>query len=146
MAKNLRDAVRQLGHVFADDIDIEEMMTTIEDTLKASWKTVDDEDTAEHKDISLELRQPSVSFEKAYYWSYKGRVLFRIKGNLIGLSPQSTLPGDQVFMLRNAHVPFILRTVSSGAYELVGEAYVHGLMEGQATHEATGQMSKIEIV
>jgi hypothetical protein len=42
--------------------------------------------------------------------------------------------GDEVWILAGADVPLILRpSASSGEeYRLVGEAYVHGIMQGEA--------------
>jgi hypothetical protein len=40
--------------------------------------------------------------------------------------------GDEVWMLRNALVPFILRKEEHGEnYTLIGEAYLHGFMQGE---------------
>lgn len=49
----------------------------------------------------------------------------------IGLGPQSMRPGDVICILSGGRVPFIVRAEGS-EFRLIGEAYVHGLMEGQA--------------
>lgn len=85
-------------------------------------------------------------FDSRFFRSYEGRRLFRTKEGFAGLCPESTKPGDEFFLLANAHVPFVLRSVSSGVYELVGEAYVHGFMKGQAFREVGRQMNRIEII
>jgi hypothetical protein len=42
------------------------------------------------------------------------------------------IPGDQVWVLENGRVPFVLRPVADGKnFELLGECYVHGVMDGQ---------------
>ena len=48
----------------------------------------------------------------------------------LGLGRSSTQPGDVVCVLRGGNVPFILRKKGDGYYELVGEAYMHGIMDG----------------
>lgn len=48
----------------------------------------------------------------------------------IGLGRACTQPGDVVCVLRGGNVPFVLRARGDGYYELVGEAYVHGIMDG----------------
>jgi hypothetical protein len=48
----------------------------------------------------------------------------------LGLGRNSTQRGDTVCVLRGGNVPFILRKKDDGYYELVGEAYVHGIMDG----------------
>jgi hypothetical protein len=50
----------------------------------------------------------------------------------IGLGPLSTEPSDQVWILQAAKVPFILRPMDKhGTFNLVGETYVHGFMNGE---------------
>lgn len=48
----------------------------------------------------------------------------------LGLGRNSMQPGDVVCVLRGGNVPFILRKKGDRYYELVGEAYVHGIMDG----------------
>ncbi len=65
------------------------------------------------------------------------RQLFRTKDDLLGFGPHPALGrtevGDQVWIIKDARVPFILRPVpGSDDFELVGESYVHGVMRGEA--------------
>ncbi|UJO16226.1 uncharacterized protein CLAFUR5_04851 [Fulvia fulva] len=60
----------------------------------------------------------------------KGRSFFITKQGDLGLGPWIAKPGDQCFVLRSARVPFVLRTVREGCWKLVGECYVHGIMNG----------------
>lgn len=47
------------------------------------------------------------------------------------LGPKIAQPGDQCYILQGANVPFFLRpSVSGNRFRLLGEAYVHGFMEG----------------
>ena len=60
------------------------------------------------------------------------RRLFRSVKGFLGLCPASSDVGDSVWVLPNARVPFILRPrKSTGHYELLGEAYLHGCMNGE---------------
>ena len=60
------------------------------------------------------------------------RVLFRTTEGDVGYGPVSSKPGDQVWVLENARIPFILRpTMTASSFEVVGECYVHGIMDGQ---------------
>jgi hypothetical protein len=45
---------------------------------------------------------------------------------------RTVLKGDIIWLLPDADVPFILRPLENGHYKLVGEAYVHGIMHGEA--------------
>ncbi|OCL09415.1 hypothetical protein AOQ84DRAFT_257225, partial [Glonium stellatum] len=68
-----------------------------------------------------------------------GRKMFRSKSDLLGMGPKSTQEGDEVWVLLGAKVPFVLRPVNGGKasrrYRLIGEAYVHGYMDGEALRE-----------
>jgi hypothetical protein len=54
----------------------------------------------------------------------------------LGLGRNSTQPGDIVCVLRGGNVPFILRRKGNGYYELVGEAYVHWIMDGSVARKS----------
>jgi hypothetical protein len=57
----------------------------------------------------------------------------------IAMVPQLSEPGDAICVIYGAQVPFVLRRVTDGLeeelgvrYLLVGECYVHGMMDGEA--------------
>ncbi|KAI0887360.1 heterokaryon incompatibility protein-domain-containing protein [Annulohypoxylon maeteangense] len=52
-----------------------------------------------------------------------------------GLCPPNTQAGDLICILYGCTVPVILREGPDGYMELVGEAYVHGQMDGEAMEE-----------
>lgn len=50
----------------------------------------------------------------------------------IGMVPTITRPGDVVCLLFGSAVPMVMRKCPSGdSYQLVGEAYIHGVMDGE---------------
>jgi hypothetical protein len=51
------------------------------------------------------------------------------------LGPRDARPGDVVCVLNGGNVPFLLRPVDDGCYRLVGECYVHELMDGKTTRD-----------
>ncbi|KAF2191920.1 putative heterokaryon incompatibility protein 6, OR allele, partial [Zopfia rhizophila CBS 207.26] len=53
------------------------------------------------------------------------------KGHLV-LSSEYVKRGDFVALIRGTQVPFILRRQSGGQYQVIGEAYVDGIMDGEA--------------
>ena len=59
------------------------------------------------------------------------RKFFTTTRGFIGLGPRSIRPGDSVCIFGGGRVPFLLRK-DGDHHRLVGESYVHGLMEGQA--------------
>jgi hypothetical protein len=61
-----------------------------------------------------------------------GRLPFiTTKGNLV-LSSEFVRRGDLVTLMRGAQVPFILRRQTDDKYQLISEAYVDGIMDGEA--------------
>ncbi|KAI0168664.1 heterokaryon incompatibility protein-domain-containing protein [Pestalotiopsis sp. NC0098] len=64
------------------------------------------------------------------------RSLFYTESGLCGLGPPSIGgdEGDIVSILCGSHMPIILRPVENG-YKVIGEAYVHGIMYGEASRD-----------
>jgi hypothetical protein len=60
-----------------------------------------------------------------------GRQVFVTSESSIGLGPISMQANDIVVVLRGGVLPFILRKVSR-FYQLIGPAYVHDIMDGEA--------------
>lgn len=59
------------------------------------------------------------------------RRLARTQGNLLAVVPASTRPGDGIWAIPGLQTPFVLREYGLSSFELVGEAYVHGIMNGE---------------
>ncbi|KAJ4351201.1 uncharacterized protein N0V89_006540 [Didymosphaeria variabile] len=49
----------------------------------------------------------------------------------IGLGPSCAEPGDEVYIFMGAQVLFVMRRCGENAVKLLGEAYVHGIMDGE---------------
>jgi hypothetical protein len=49
----------------------------------------------------------------------------------VGLSPMHVIPGDVICVFLGGRTPYILRQREDSNYDLVGEAYVHGIMYGE---------------
>jgi hypothetical protein len=61
-----------------------------------------------------------------------GRVLAMISRKFIGILPNDAVMGDVIAVFKGGRTPFVLRRVAdTEEYELVGECYVHGIMDGQ---------------
>jgi hypothetical protein len=61
-----------------------------------------------------------------------GRAFFKTYEGHIALGPRAAQPDDQVCVLLGCQVPLILRPSPGGRYQVVGECYVHGYMNGEA--------------
>jgi len=62
------------------------------------------------------------------------RSYFFTTDGCLGMGPPETLPGDFIAILCGGDVPFCIRAmedVPHGHYKLVGDVYVHGLMDGE---------------
>ena len=49
----------------------------------------------------------------------------------VGLAPARAEPGDCICIIFGSPVPYILRASTEGKFVLIGEAYVHGIMDGE---------------
>jgi hypothetical protein len=70
--------------------------------------------------------------------AWGNRLLFRTERGHIGLGPKALQPGDSVWVLSGGRSLFILRQIDTNdesRYRLVGEAYVHGVMYGEAVKD-----------
>lgn len=68
-----------------------------------------------------------------------------IVSNRIGLGPIEAQVGDSVCIFRGAGVPYVVRRQATGKCKLVGEAYVDGVMDGEAVAAAPA-FETIELV
>jgi hypothetical protein len=57
--------------------------------------------------------------------------LFKTDTGLLGIAHRSLEVGDKVFVLMGADMPFVLRPLGGNYYSFGGEAYVHGIMDGE---------------
>lgn len=84
--------------------------------------------------------------ESSFWAAYSGRRLFRTKTGLYGISNQALQNGDGVWILAGAETPFILRNRDGNEWLVVGEAYIHGVMEGEATKDLPDSLSNVFLV
>ena len=83
-------------------------------------------------------------FAMALQEAQRGRRFVLLRGGMLALVPSDAEPGDHVLLLEGARVPFVVRSVvsgpeatqveaghDSGTFKLVGDCYVHGIMDGE---------------
>ena len=67
------------------------------------------------------------------------RRLFTTESGFLGLGLRGVEPGDQVWLLTDAHTPFLLRPVAnSDTFALVGECFMLDFMQGEMLYENWG--------
>lgn len=59
------------------------------------------------------------------------RKYFVSKEGYLGLGPGATTPEDLIVILFGLDMPFILRPAGDGRYRIIGESYLHGIMDGE---------------
>lgn len=60
------------------------------------------------------------------------RRLYITRKGYLGLGPRSMQVGDEVWLICDAKVPFVLRPLPNDTkYSLMGESYLHGFMHGE---------------
>lgn len=58
------------------------------------------------------------------------RTFFTTKDNYMGVGPRRMISTDRIALIAGLQLPFIVRK-SGDAYNLIGPAYVHGIMKGE---------------
>ncbi|KAK2768178.1 hypothetical protein FQN54_000030 [Arachnomyces sp. PD_36] len=90
------------------------------------------------------------SFFAAMSMRYANRRLYITNEKYIGLGPISLKAGDSVWIIPGAGGPFVLRPCGGdgegGRFLLIGETYVHGVMNGEAAEGmGRGDLEEIEL-
>ena len=75
-------------------------------------------------------------YSDAAIWRCIKRSFVTTEEGYLGLAPSGARKGDILCVLRGGDVPFVLREKENGYWELVGEAYVHGIMDGSWVRKA----------
>lgn len=74
-----------------------------------------------------------LGIQSSRFWSF--RAMARSEIGYIALVPGLTQHGDKIVLLEGGTLPFILRPRRDWKWEIIGEAYVHGIMYGEAWKE-----------
>lgn len=109
-----------------------------EDKLSMLWENINNEEKWKRM-----IFRSGLVFEEESHLPNGFRRLFLTNGNLLGLGPQSLERGDTVWLLPGGRVPIILRQRENGHYVVIGEAYVHGIMHGEAVEAAITDLKDI---
>ncbi|CAD6447755.1 cf9b8c6c-2e22-4f7d-ae71-1c3655b0a70b [Sclerotinia trifoliorum] len=70
------------------------------------------------------------SYKNAMAYQQNRRPFISTQG-YVGLLPGHSLPGDVIIIIFGAVQPFVVRSVGEDKWELIGEAYIYGIMDGE---------------
>ena len=72
------------------------------------------------------------------------RRAFSSRNGFLGLGPKRAEPGDMICIFMGGQTPYIIRRGEGGRYRLIGDAYVHGIMDGEFM-EQDPEIERIEL-
>ena len=93
----------------------------------------------------LEVKAVPMEFvRKGIHSSSTKWTIVKTAAGYIGMVPITAQTGDRIGLFKGGKVPLILRQVGDGSsWQLIGECYIHGVMQGEAFEE--GNCEKIWI-
>ncbi|KAJ3462695.1 hypothetical protein MRS44_007481 [Fusarium solani] len=95
--------------------------------------------------VDEEVIVKAIRFANAMRRTSRLRPIGLTRKGYIGSVPKNSRVNDEVCILRGGRVPFILRRLDQGSrFSFVGDAYVHGIMRGEAWEKARDE-DKIDI-
>ena len=116
----------------------DEFKTNISSIIKACALAEDEQESQ----VPLVHNRPWADYRSIAAVFSTGRVVFETSVGYVGLGPESLEKNDLVCILYGGHVPYILRP-ENDYFKLVGESYVHGMMNGEAiTMSRDGQLKE----
>lgn len=77
---------------------------------------------------------------------YDSKKLCLTNRGYLGQVPHSARIGDKVCIFLGSAVPHVLRQVDGGFYHLLGTAYMHGIMQGEAMEGESVEIRKLTLV
>lgn len=98
---------------------------------------------------NLKVRTPSKVFRKmkvAFEAAVEGRRFGVTSQGYMGLFPQTTQMGDHVCVFLGGYIPFVVRRLVGNKFNLVGECYVHGIMDGEVMDMTQLSMQDMTLV
>ena len=66
----------------------------------------------------------------------RGSRMFTSDCGRVGYAPEASQKGDLVVIFYGVPTPLVIRQVKPGYYEIIGPAYVHGVMQGEFISDA----------
>jgi hypothetical protein len=83
-------------------------------------------------------------YETKFSFARNVKLFLSCRG-LLGLGSDSLVPSDSIWIIQGSRVPLLLRKAASDGYTVVGGAYLHGFMNGEALRDG-GPFQDIRVV
>lgn len=109
----------------------------VAETFSAYYSSYEAEDLLSHHPLWQ-------SFEHSLGQAMYHRRLFTTCNGYIGIGSRTLRPGDRICVLLGCVVPLIVRP-RGNHYELIGECYIHGMMNGETFNECASSLSWISL-
>ncbi|KAK1966578.1 hypothetical protein LY78DRAFT_42103 [Colletotrichum sublineola] len=106
-----------------------------------TWLTTEDPEAA--KKALFSFIAAGQLIEKSVIGFGVPRRFFRTAEGRFCMAPREARVGDVICVLLGSEVPFVIRPTRRGMYEMIGEAYVSGIMDGEAL---SGRYDKVDIM
>jgi hypothetical protein len=97
----------------------------------ASWLPTTSDIIAMKRQLDSGASCPASPVDTSIMWLWYPRVFICTDDGRLGLANPGAKVGDEVWILKGGRTPFLLRRRRDGNYQLVGEAFVHGIMFGE---------------
>ena len=104
-------------------------------------------------------QEPAEAVLNSFVGACQGRALFITDEGVIGLGPNMTRPEDKVCVIHGSRVPFIIRRIEEQKvwiakgkeiiqkkYVLVGECFIHELMNGEAVRDGEVEAEDVFLI
>lgn len=78
------------------------------------------------------IREAQDAYRSTVFCTSRGTSLCRTANGYLGWIPLQAHSGDYICIFAGAPCPFVVRERPEGDYTLVGSAYIHGMMDGEA--------------
>lgn len=125
------------------------------------WRRMSNEDSASLQDwlssvlwsMSTNTEPPISAWLRTLVSVTYGRAMFQTLQGYLGLCGPKTQEGDEVWILKGGKVPFVLRPCYNDShslqdcppdwYKLVGDAYLHGYMDGEIVKDGPSYTCRV---
>ncbi|KAL1646054.1 hypothetical protein SLS58_003474 [Diplodia intermedia] len=148
-SKYLKD-ISCLDELSCDEGSLLSPSAVVKDEAKTLAKVFDSiaDNQEEWSNFQRDFDGESMQFASRLSCTGASRRLYSTARGFVGLGPESTKKGDQIWMILGARVPFVLRNNPrpAGSFKMIGETYVHGFMHGAMRELVGGKVREISIV